>query len=186
MLRRSAPSAAKSTGTCPAPVHASTCTSTSRALAISQIAATGCNVPTSWLPSCTDTSAVSSVIAAAISSGSTRPNRSTPTSVRALGSRRQASRTLECSTAVVTIAPPSPARRTPPQIAWFTASVPLEVKTTSRGRAPNSEATCSRASSIATRVARPSACSRAGSPRCSVRNGSIASSAAGRSGEDDA
>ena len=55
----------------------------------------------------------------------------------------------------------------PPQIAWLTASVPLAVNTTSRGRAPNSAATCSRASSTATRVTRPSACRRAGSPWCS-------------------
>ena len=156
------------------------------ARAASQTSATGCSVPTSWLASCTDTRAVSSVMAAAISSGSKRPSRSTPTSVSSPGSRRQASRTLECSTAVVTMSPPSPARRTPPQIAWFTASVPLEVKTTSRGRAPKSSATCSRACSTATRVTRPSACSRAGSPWCSARNGSIASSAAGRSGDDDA
>ena len=46
----------------------------------------------------------------------------------------------------------SPARASAPQIAVLTASVPLDVNTTSRGRAPNSAATCSRAVSTATRV----------------------------------
>ena len=53
-------------------------------------------------------------------------------------------------------------------------SVPPEVKTTSRGRAPKKAATWSRASSRATRAARPSAWTRPGSPGWASQ-GSIAS-----------
>ena len=59
-------------------------------------------------------------------------------------------------------------------ISWLvaalaTASVPDEVNTTSRARAPKNSATCVRASSSATRVARPSAWRRPGSAWCSRR-----------------
>ena len=66
-------------------------------------------------------------------------------------------------------------------------SVAPEVNTTSRGRAPKQAATWSRASSMAARVARPSAWMRAGSPT-SVRSNqsAIARRAAGRSGLVDA
>ena len=57
---RSAPSAAKSTGTWPAAAHASTCTVMPRSRAAATTAAAGCSVPTSWLASCTVTSVVSS------------------------------------------------------------------------------------------------------------------------------
>ena len=146
--QRSAPSAAKSTATCPAAAHASTWTRTSRSRAPATISATGCSVPTSWLASCTDTSAVSGRIASSTSAASNRPARSTPTAVTVVpGARAHASSTAECSTAVVTMWSARPPRRVPtaPQIAVFTASVPLDVNTTSRGRAPNSAATCSRA-----------------------------------------
>ena len=73
-LRRSAPRPAKSTGTWPAPAHASTWTSTPRSRAAAHTAATGCSVPTSWFASWTETRAVSSVIAAATSSASKRPS----------------------------------------------------------------------------------------------------------------
>jgi hypothetical protein len=49
------------------------------------------------------------------------------------------------------------ARAAAPKMAALTDSVPPEVKITSRGRAPKKAATCSRASSSATRAARPSA-----------------------------
>ena len=134
--QRSAPSAAKSTATWPAAAQASTWTRTSRARAAATTAAAGCSVPTSWLASWTETSAVSGRMAAATSSGSKRPSRSTPTTVSSAGSRRHASSTRECSTAVVTTCRRGRPARTAPQIAVLTASVPLAVNTTSRGRAP--------------------------------------------------
>ena len=51
------------------------------------------------------------------------------------------------------------------------ASVPLEVKNTSPGRAPTSAATCSRARSITRRAARPSACTEDGLPGAPKRIG---------------
>ncbi len=96
-----------------------------------------------------------------------RPAGSTPTTVQSSVARAHASSTAECSTAVVTTCRrPSPARArsSAPQTAVFTASVPVAVNTTSRGRAPNSAATCSRAFSTATRVVRPSWWMRPGSP----------------------
>ena len=55
------------------------------------------------------------------------------------------------------------ARVVAPQTAVLTASVPVAVNTTSRGRAPTRAATDSRASSMATRVTRPSLWTRPGS-----------------------
>src|SRR5205823_1753022 len=75
-----------------------------------------------------------------------------------------AARTAECSTAVVTMCTPGAARAAAPKTAALTASVPPEVKITSLGRAPKKAATRSRASSRATRAARPSAWIRPGSP----------------------
>src|SRR5439155_9948715 len=105
--------------------------------------------------------------------------------------RATASRTQECSTAVVTTCPSpepvrDPARASAPATAVLTASVPDDVNTTSRGRAPKKDATCSRAVSSAIRVARPSACKRPGSPNEDSRYGRIAAYAAARSGEVEA
>ena len=111
----------------------------------STTAAAGCSVPTSWLASCTDTSTVSGRMAAATSAGSKRPSRSTPTVVTSVAPRATASRTDECSTAVVTTCAGAAAAPARPSTAVFTASVPLAVNTTSRGRAPKRAATCSRA-----------------------------------------
>ena len=61
------------------------------------------------------------------------------------------------------------------------ASVPPEVKTTLRGSAPTSAATCSRASSIRRRAARPSAWTEEGLPQTSSA-ATIAARASGRSG----
>ncbi len=77
-------------------------------------------------------------------------------------------------------------RANAPTIAVFTASVPDDVNTTSRGRARKNAPTCSRAVSNATRVARPSACKRPGSPNDDSRYGRIASSAASRNTEVEA
>ncbi len=65
------------------------------------------------------------------------------------------------------------------------ASVAPLVNTTSRGRAPHSSATWARACSTATRVVRPSAWMRPGSPVAPSHRTS-ASRASGRSGEVDA
>ena len=74
-----------------------------------------------------------------------------------------ASRTAECSTAAATNAPPGVRRAAPKQAALIASVAPL-VNTTSRGRAPNNAATCSRASSSAARAMRPSVWTRPGSP----------------------
>ena len=55
------------------------------------------------------------------------------------------------------------------------ASVPPEVKTISSASAPSRLATWPRASSTASCAARPKACVLDGLPKCSARNGSIAS-----------
>ena len=76
---------------------------TPRSRAPAATSAAGWSVPTSWLASWTDTSAVSGRIASSTSSASKRPVRSTPTAVTSvLGTRAHASSTAECSTAVVT------------------------------------------------------------------------------------
>ena len=150
-------------------------------------AAAGWIVPTSWFASCTITSAVSARTASSdlggveaadavdADDGHARRRRGDTRRARTSARPRSSRRGRRPA-----------ARASAPQTAVLTASVPDDVNTTSRGRAPKNAATCSRASSSATRVTRPSACSRPGSAWCSRRNGSIASSAAGRSGDDDA
>ena len=64
------------------------------------------------------------------------------------------------------------------------ASVAPDVKITWRGRVPKSDATCSRASSRATRAMRPSVCTRPGS--AALSHGSMASTATGRMGDVEA
>src|SRR6266536_423229 len=184
--QRSGPRASKSTGMCPAAMHASTCTSTPRSRQAAATSAAGWTVPTSWLASWTVTRAVFARTAPSTSAGSQRPRPSTPTTVTSAPLRLHASSTAECSTAVVTRCADSSARATAPHTAVLIASVPLAVNTTSRGRAPRSVATCSRAPSSATRVALPSEWSRPGSAWCSRRYGTIASNASGRSGDVDA
>src|SRR5262249_16787829 len=103
-----------------------------------------------------------------------------PTTETSSAARTNASRTHECSTAVVTTCPDAPNN------AALTDSLPDEVNTTSRGRAPKNEATDARAFSNATRAARPPLCTRPGSPNDVASKGSIGSRAAGRNGEVDA
>ena len=64
------------------------------------------------------------------------------------------------------------------------ASVAPEAKITWRGRVPKNDATASRASSSATLAMRPSVCTRPGST--ALIHGSMASMAAGRSGDVEA
>ena len=75
-----------------------------------------------------------------------------------------------------------PSRRRTRRSPCSTDSVPDDVNTTSRGRAPKNAATCSRAFSSATRVARPSECKRPGSPNDDARTAASPASATGRSG----
>ena len=98
----------------------------------------------------------------------------------------EASRTAECSTAGTTTCPP--ARSAAPHTAAAMASVAPLVNTTSRGRAPSRAATCSRASSTATRAAWPSVWIRAGigRPAAPASHATMASTASGRSGEVEA
>ena len=92
----------------------------------STTAAAGCSVPTSWLASCTDTSAVSGRSAAATSSAIEPTERGRRRTVRHVGrARATASSTDECSTAVVTTWPPPAAgaarprpRCSPPRCRW--------------------------------------------------------------------
>ena len=197
--RRSTPRSAVSMGTRPAACAASTCSRILRSRQASATSATGCRVGTSWLPHWRCTSAVSGLVAAISTAGSTRPVRSTPTVVTVPPQARvKASaerRTAECSTPANTTwgrCPASAARRTAPQVAAAMDSVAPLVKTTSRLRAPRSAATCARASSTATRARMPSAWMRPGSASLSPRPSSplshptMAARASGRSGEVDA
>ena len=187
---RSMPDSSNAMGTRPIACAASTCSSTPRARHSAATVATGCTVPTSWLAHCRCTTAVSGPIAAITASGSTRPPRSTPTTVA--GPRSAQARTAECSTALTTVwaADGSGPRRTAPWAAMAIASVAPEQKTTSRGRAPRARATRSRACSTPCRATRPSWWERPGSPsspRLDWRNTSaIASAATGRSGAVEA
>ncbi len=95
--------------------------------------------------------------------------------------RADASRTAECSTSEQAMGPGSEA--VTPQTAALIDSVPPEVNTTWRGRAPKKAATCSRASSRATRTIRPSVWTRPGSattPCCA--HSTMAARASGRRG----
>ena len=82
--------------------------------------------------------------------------------------------------------PAAVGRASAPHTAVLTASVPDDVNTTSRGRAPKNAATCSRASSSATRVDAPLGVQPAGIGVVLAEVRQHRSSAAGRSGEDDA
>ena len=72
-----------------------------------------------------------------------------------------------------------------PHTAALHASVPPLVKTTSLERAPNSEATLSRAPSTAALANRPSVCTRPGSAAL-ASHGTMASTTSGRAGDVDA
>ncbi len=130
-------------------------------------------------------------MAASISSGSTRPSPSTPTTVTdppaTAANTSLDSRTAECSTAASTTCDP---RSTAPHVAAAIDSVAPLVNTTSRLRAPNSAATCSRACSSMARDVIPSTWMRLGSatsPRLDASShATMASRASGRSGEVDA
>src|SRR3546814_7269893 len=78
---RSAPRSSKAMASWPAAAQASTWTSTPRSRQAATTSATGCTVPTSWLPHCTWTREVSGRTAASSSSASIRPKPSTPTTV---------------------------------------------------------------------------------------------------------
>ena len=147
-LSRSAPRSSKSIGTCPAAWAASTWTSTPRSRQAATTSATGWSVPTSWLPHCRWTSAVSGRIAADHLVGVDPPEavaadhrhlvtvggRGAPPSARWPGTTTWSPRSVA------------------PRTAYAMASVAPLVNTTSRGRAPSSAATWSRASSTATRA----------------------------------
>ncbi len=70
-----------------------------------------------------------------------------------------------------------------PQSAIALASVPPDVKTTSRGAAPSNRAASSRASSMISRAPRPSACTLDGLPRPPVIAAKAARAASGRTGD---
>ncbi len=130
-------------------------------------------------------------MAAASSSASTRPSPSTPTIVTPpsapAANTSLDSRTAECSTAASTTCEP---RSTAPQVAAAMASVAPLVNTTSRLRAPNCAATCSRACSSIARLVIPSTWMRLGSATSarldSSSHATMASRASGRSGEVEA
>jgi hypothetical protein len=88
--------------------------------------------------------------------------------------------TAWCSIAEHTATPPRAACT--PVTARLSASVPSPVNTTSLESTPSSDAAISRDSSRALRAARAARCEPDGLPKCSVRNGSIASTASGRIG----
>jgi hypothetical protein len=179
-LSRSAPRRRSRSGTGRRPGAASDVDEHARSRLAATTSATGWSVPTSWLPDWTWTSAVPGSMAAASASGSTRPRRSTPTTVTRW--RAAASRTHRCSTAGRTTWSP---RSVAIHVAVTTDSVAPLVKTTSRDLAPTSSATCSRATSTATRAAWPSLWTRPGSA-VAANQGSMASTAPGRVGDVDA
>ena len=116
--------------------------------------AIGCSVPISLFACMTETSAVSSVMAASSAAGSTTPAAPTGRSVEVqprLDSAFSVLRTASCSMAEATRwrRPAAGDASAKPRIARLSASVPLPVKMTSLGRAPRSSATAERASSRA-------------------------------------
>ena len=143
-------------------------------------------VPTSLLARATDTTVVAvgtPATAAARTSGSTRPRRSTARGWTVPPNRAAASApspTVWWSTAPTRIAPGR--APTTPARAVASDSVPPEVNTTSPGPHPTRAATASRASSTARRAWRAAAWAPDGLPWCAPRNGSMASTASGRTG----
>ena len=71
---------------------------------------------------------------------------------------------------------------TTPVSAVLFASVPPLVKTISSGEQPSRAATCRRACATASAAGAPAQCVLDGLPKCSLRNGSIASRASGAIG----
>ncbi len=168
---RSAPSARKSVGILPTHCVASVWNRTPASRHMRAAAGASSSAPVSLLAHISDTSAISP--ARALSIDSSAPRSAAPS---ACGSQCTAqsprdsssvthSRTALCSSRVVTTSgctagAPAAADRAvhasiDPRIAWLQDSVPPEVKTTSRGVQPTSEATDSRASSTACRAAMP-------------------------------
>ena len=162
------------------------------AATIRATSSSGWTVPTSLFTAMTDTRPTSGRQASARAARSTRPSGPLGTSrssapVRAARDR-QARSTAWCSIAEHTTAGGGPSGRAaatasqPPWTARSSASVPPEVRTTSPGAAPSSSARRSRASSSATRARRDSVWAPDGLANPSVRRGSMASRASGRSG----
>ena len=184
-VKRSAPSAPISQAMRPAACTASTCRRPPAACTIAAASATGCSAPVSLLASMIETKGREALATASASAASlTRPSASTGMSSIASRGKRPPARTEACSIAeinkrsrgrfssIVSIGGDS---------ASILASVPLEVKITSAGRAATSCATSSRARSIMCRAARPSACTEEGLP-VSAKASRKARSASGRNG----
>ena len=157
-----------------------------RARTRSAISRTGWIVPTSLLASITATSTVRSSRSSSRASGSTRPVASTGTQATSKPHFARCSAawpTAWCSIELTTRRLPCalPAHAAP-LTARLLASVPPDVKTTSRAVPPRQAASCSRDSSRAFRAARPRVWADDGFPKAPPRYGSIASSASGRSG----
>ena len=152
------------------------------------MAGTSWTVPTSLLASITETSTVSGRTAEATAAGSMRPCRSQSTTVRsarpASASSRAVARTASCSMALTTRWRPrsAPHRSSTPRRARLSASVPPEVKTTSRDAQPAAAATRSRASSTAARARRPCPWAEEGLPNSSPSQGRIAARTSGSRG----
>ena len=123
------------------------------------MAATSWITPISLLTSITETSTVSGRSAALSTSRSSRPSActsSTLTSKPSRSSSRIVSSTALCSVfSVIRCRPRDWWKRAAPLIARLLDSVAPEVQTISRGSAPISEATCSRAISTASSAAQP-------------------------------
>jgi len=175
-------------GTRPAAPTASTWNGTPRARARRPISRTGWTVPISPLAAMIETSTVSSRMARATASGSTRPSASTLTYVivqpRFSRSRHESISEM-CSIAEVTTCRPG-ARWANPLMARLFASVALAVKITPAGAPANSRATLARAPSSDARASRPSECWAFGLPTPPSRNGRITATTRGSTGEKPA
>ena len=152
---------------------ASTWNATRRARQTELISEIGCIVPTSLLAAITLTSTVRSVMADSTASGSTKPCSSTAryvTSKPWRSSRAHSWRTALCSMALVMMCRPrADAAQATPLMARLSDSVPPLVNTISRGLAPSSIATVSRASSSPWRARRPERWMLEGLPQCSEK-----------------
>ncbi len=163
---------ARSVGMRPTHCVASQWKRTPRARQRSPTECTGCRTPVSLFAPITLTSATSPAWASSAASSASRsttpsaPAGTHATRARPRASRdSQASRTALCSVRIVTtVRGPASASSVPP-IASEALSVPPPVKTTSRGCAPRSLATDSRASSTECRASIPARCRLDGLPQ---------------------
>ena len=157
----------------PAACTASTCSRPPAAWTMPAACATGCTTPVSLLASMSETSGLPPVARRQRSRqrGKVDPpvgvDRNLLDRVRRKAPARAAPTDARSPRPAADRAAVSPAVRSPATSASMLASVPPEVKTTSRGSAPTSAATCSRACSIRRRAARPSACTEDGLPTTS-------------------